>query len=72
MQNPVSEQIVDELCRSFPDFRRAYDADGLKPEEFDSFGATARTLRQFIASYEELAAVVRDFMLPNPDLKAAQ
>ncbi|MGZ4385429.1 MAG: transaldolase family protein [Gaiellaceae bacterium] len=71
MQNPVPEPIVDELYRSFPDFRRAYDVDGMTPEEFDSFGATARTLRQFIASYEELAAMIRDFMLPNPDLKAS-
>ena len=33
------------------------------------FGPTARTLRSFIASYRELEGVVRDFMLPNPDIK---
>jgi hypothetical protein len=26
-----------------------------------------RTLRTFIASYQDLVAVMRDFMLPNPD-----
>jgi transaldolase len=36
-------------------------------EEFDTFGATVRTLRTFIGSYHDLAATVRDFMLPNPD-----
>ena len=37
--------------------------------EFDTFGPTARTLRTFIASYHDLLALVRDFMLPNPDMK---
>ena len=67
--NPVPPEIVDTLYRKFPDFRRAYDEDGLKVEEFDQFGPTARTLRSFISSYQELLAVVRDFMIPNPDVK---
>ena len=31
------------------------------------FGATRRTLRGFIGSYQDLVADVRDAMLPNPD-----
>ena len=69
MDDPVPAAIVDELYRRFPDFRRAYDVDGMIPEEFDSYGATARTLRGFIASYHDLVAVIRDFMLPDPDVK---
>ncbi|MFH1573020.1 MAG: transaldolase family protein [Acidobacteriota bacterium] len=68
IQNPVDPEIVGELYRKIPDFRRAYDEDGLKPEEFDGYGATVRTLRGFIASVHDLMAVVRDFMLPNPDV----
>ena len=49
-----------------PDFRRAYEPDGLSVEEFDAYGATVRTLRSFISSYHDLVAVVRDFMLPSP------
>ena len=67
MQEPVPTEIVDELYRRFPDFRRAYDEDGMAVDEFDSFGATARTLRGFIASYQDLVATVRDIVLPNPD-----
>jgi transaldolase len=68
MDDPVPQHVVDELYQKFPDFRRAYDVDGMRPEDFDSYGATARTLRGFIASYHDLVAVVRDFMLPNPDV----
>jgi transaldolase len=67
--NPVPQEIVDTLYRKFEDFRRAYDVDGLTVDEFDSFGPNVRTLRTFISSYHDLVAVVRDFMLPNPDVK---
>ena len=70
MQDPVDQAIVDELYERIPDFRRAYDVDGMTPEEFDSYGATVRTLRGFIGSYHELIRVIREeFMLPNPDVK---
>ena len=66
-EHEVPAQIVSELYEKLPDFRRAYDADGMTVDEFDGFGATVRTLRQFIGSYQDLVAVLRDFMLPNPD-----
>ena len=69
IDNPVPEGLVDQLYGRLPDYRRAYDADGMTVEEFDGYGATVRTLRGFIASYQDLVAVVRDFMLPNPDIK---
>jgi transaldolase len=69
MNNPVDAQIVKELYGQFRDFRRAYDEAGMSAAEFDTFGATARTLRTFISSYYELLGFVRDFMLPDPDKK---
>jgi transaldolase len=69
MEEPVPAEVVEELQRLVPDFRRAYEPDGLTVEEFDSFGATVRTLRTFISSYHDLAATVREFMLPNPDVR---
>jgi transaldolase len=68
IDTPVQPGIVEELQRKFVDFRRAYEEEGMKPEEFDGFGPTVRTLRQFSASCQELAAFIRDVMLPNPDL----
>jgi transaldolase len=57
------------MYEKIPDFRRAYDEDGMTIDEFDTYGATIRTLRGFIASAHDLMGEVRDFMLPNPDIK---
>jgi transaldolase len=67
IDDPVEPKIVEELLAKFPDFRRSYEEDGMEVEEFDGFGATVRTLRQFIAGTQELASLIRDFMLPSPD-----
>jgi len=67
MDNPVDEKVIQNLYTHFEDFRKAYDEDGLTNEEFDTYGASARTLRGFIASYHDLQAVIRDLMIPNPD-----
>ncbi|HZV59573.1 MAG TPA: transaldolase family protein [Candidatus Eremiobacteraceae bacterium] len=64
---PVPAHIVDELTRKFPDFRRVSTENGLSIDEFDSFGPTRRTLRQFIAACHDLEGLVGDFLLPNPD-----
>ena len=68
IDNPVEHRVIDELERKFSDFRRAYSEDGLRIDDFDSFPPTRRTLRQFIAACHDLEALVRDFMLPNPDV----
>jgi transaldolase len=64
---PVDPKIVNALLDKFPDFKRAYTEKGLSLEEFDTFGSTRRTLRQFIAACAEINSLVRDVMLPNPD-----
>jgi len=67
IDNPVDPKIVDTLLRKFPDFERAYNENGLSHAEFDSFGSTRRTLRQFIAACGEMNGMIRDIILPNPD-----
>jgi transaldolase len=52
--------------RTLPDFRRAYDEDGMSVAEFEQFGATRRTLRQFLEATAELEALVRDVTVPAP------
>jgi len=68
MDTPVDAKILAELMR-FEEFRRSYNEEGLKVEEFDTFGPTRRTLRQFIAGYQDLVGLIRERMIPNPDVK---
>lgn len=69
MDEPVDPAILSELYDKLPDFRRAYEPDGLTPAEFDTYGATVRTLRGFIKAYHDLQAAIRDIVLPNPDVR---
>ncbi len=67
MDAPVDPKILEELERKFEDFRRAYDEKGMTAEEFDDYGATRRTLRQFCKAVDDLVVLIRDQMIPNPD-----
>lgn len=66
---PVPPAYLEQLVSEIPDFRRAYEPDGMTIEEFDSFGATVRTLRAFIGSYWDLVRSIDEILLPNPDLR---
>jgi transaldolase len=68
MDRPVQAAVITELTAKFADFRAAYQEGGLTAERFDSYGPTVRTLRQFIAAFAGVSAVMRDFMLPNPEV----
>ena len=65
MDIPVREDIMKTLL-SIPEFVRAYEPDGMTPEEFDTFGATAKTLRGFLQADADLDALVRDVIMPAP------
>jgi len=47
IDRPVPPDVVERL-RSMPEFVRAYEPDGMSPNDFLTFGATQRTLNQFI------------------------
>jgi transaldolase len=68
---PVDGDLVDDLLARIPDFRRAYETDGMTPAEFEGFGASARTLRAFIRSSHDLQGAIRDIVLPDPDIPRA-
>jgi transaldolase len=68
IDEPVRQEIESELSTRFADFRRANTEQGLSIEEFDAFGPTRRTLRQFISACHELDSVVRDILIPDPDV----
>lgn len=69
IDTPVAPEVADDLSRRFADFRRAFDHRGLTLAEFDTFAPTRRTLRQFLAACHDLSALVREVMVPNPDIE---
>ena len=71
MDEPVDPSLVSELYDRIPDFRRAYEPDGMTADEFEAFGASARTLRTFVRSYHDLIGAIRDLVLPDPDIRAS-
>ncbi len=68
--DPVPPAYLAELSERCPEFVKAYEPDGLAVDEFADYGATARTLRAFVASYWELVAMIDELMIPNPDKKS--
>mgnify|MGYP001087949593 CR=1 FL=1 len=77
MDRPVDPKIVNDLSRRFKEFRKAYEPDGMKVEEFDDYGATRRTLRQFLDGNHVLFKLIREAAIgwdgrdpirPFPDL----
>lgn len=65
IDRPVDPAILEELMQ-LSEFRRAYEPDGMAPEEFIGFGASRDTLRQFLDADAKLDALVRDVILPAP------
>ncbi|RLP11474.1 transaldolase family protein [Propionibacterium australiense] len=65
IDEPVAPAIMKTL-QSIPEFVRAYEPDGMTPEEFDTFGATVRTVRGFLQADADLDALVRDVIMPQP------
>ena len=63
LHDPVEARYLDALQTRFEDFRRAYEPDGMTPDEFAGFGPSIHTLNQFIDGYYELLAIVRGRML---------
>ena len=67
VEEPIASHILEPMLEKLPEFRKMYEPDGLKVEEFTTLGATLRTLRGFLQSVNDLEAFVRDVTVPNPD-----
>jgi transaldolase len=46
IDRPIGPEVIERLLK-IPEFVRAYEPGGMKPDEFISFGATQKTLSQF-------------------------
>jgi len=53
-------ELVAELREKIPDFRRAYDDDGLTPEEFEPLAPLQRFRRNFIGGCTAVKEAIRE------------
>jgi transaldolase len=63
IDEPVDPRIIGTLLDRVPEFRKAYDEDGLAVADFERYGATVRTLHQFLEADAELDSLVRGLVL---------
>ena len=47
VNDAIDTDLIARVAKALPEFRQAYEPDGLAPEEFDAFGATVMTLDSF-------------------------
>jgi transaldolase len=52
------QSAIDELCAKLPDFRRAYEEDGLSAEEYAEFGPVQLFRNAFLRGWYLLLAEV--------------
>ena len=60
MDNPVPASMLEQLLK-LKQFRLAYEEDGMKPEEFEYYGAFINTLEGFFKGYENLVGMIRPY-----------
>ncbi len=60
MQTAVPDAVVEELRDKIPDFRRAWDEDGLAMEEFENFGPVVHFRGSFIKGWDFLNNTIKE------------
>ncbi len=63
---PVNEAYTEELCEKIGFYRKMFEENGMKPEEFSGSEGFCRTVNLFMDIYETGLMAVRTAMLPNP------
>jgi len=53
-------EVIEELSRKLPDFRRAYYEDGLKPDEFKGFAPLQRFRNSFLQGWNDLIQAIEN------------
>ncbi len=54
IDTPTPREVVEELAAKLPGFRRAYEEDGMKPDEFADFGPVMLFKTMFLNGYIRL------------------
>ena len=62
MADPVPEAYMNELNK-IDEFHKSFEENGMKPEEFVTYGGFRDTLTTFIAGYDDLCKLIRGYMI---------
>ncbi|MGL5722375.1 MAG: transaldolase family protein [Brevinema sp.] len=62
MEKPIPDYIMEQLLGQ-EEFVKSYSETGLSLDQFDTYGATLRTLKQFSEGYDDLLKIIRKFMI---------
>lgn len=62
INNEVDKDILEQLIK-IDEFRKAYDVDAIKEEEFKNYGAFKTTINQFLSGYDELIKQIRSVII---------
>ena len=62
IDKPVDPKYLAEL-KKLPEFIKAYEPDGMKPEEFQHYGAFLATMNQFLGGYDSRVQLIRGYMI---------
>ena len=62
IDKPVDPKYLAAL-KQLPEFIKAYEPDGMKPEEFQHYGAFKATMNQFLGGYDSLVQLIRTYMI---------
>ena len=62
IDHPVAPEHMTELNK-LPEFKKAFDENGMAAAEFEKCGGFRDTLSTFIAGYDELCRLIRGYMI---------
>ncbi len=62
IDEPVPAAYMAQLNK-IPEFHKSFDENGMKPEEFVTYGGFRDTLTTFIAGYDDLCRLIRGYMI---------
>ncbi len=60
MDTPAPQYVIDELLDKVPDFRKAYNEDGLSIDEFEDYGPVLLFRSMFLKGWENLLQVIKE------------
>ena len=62
IDDPVPKKYMKELNK-ISEFHKSFEADAMKPEEFEKYGGFRDTLTTFVAGYDDLCKLIRGYMI---------